>query len=159
MNPLCLPLGRSGVSALPGGAVAGVVGSCGPSAWRQRCSIPLVAGIGGGVWVLPHPSAAPHFACWLVVGRQWASACSPRSGRRGDSGLPFGSGPRRRATESTSCFKWSRLHVHDNFCRRVPSVLPFWLRKISDSLITASLGALFAVASVCSDMCVYYFSF
>ena len=98
---------RSGVSALPGGAVPGVVGSCGPSAWRQRCSIPLVAGIGGGVWVLPHPSAAPRFVCWLVAGRQWASACSARSGRRGDSGLPSGSGPRQWAAESMVSFKRS----------------------------------------------------
>ena len=82
----------------------GVVDLVRGGGWRRWCSIPLVADIGGGVWVLPHPLAAPRFVCWLVTGRQWASVCSARSGRRGDSGLSSGSGPRWRAVESMVSF-------------------------------------------------------
>ena len=41
--------------------------------WQQLCSAPLVAGVGGGVWVLPHLSVAPRLVCWLAAGRWWAS--------------------------------------------------------------------------------------
>ena len=122
--------------------------------WRRWCSVPLVAGVGGGVWVLPHPSAAPHFACWLVVGRQWASACSTRSGRRGDSGLSSGSGPRRRAVESMVSFTRS-----GSSCSRLllspggfgPSVLAVQaLRRLDRSF----LAALFSVVNLA---CIFQF--